>query len=1539
MIRVLSGKFRGVIAGLLLVFGFPETSGAQAKYVVTREPDDPPNLVRVNGTLAHATRFLAQEAPRPANSPPSAIPSGPQPSVVHRMRRDPSVVVLDTQSLLSQPGSTGTPTSLVQHFQTQFTTLQRSGNYRYVEPDYLLEASAVPTDQFFTEGRLWGLQNVGQDGGTAGVDINAVPAWDITTGSPGVVVAVIDSGIRYTHQDLVPNLWQNTNEIAGNNVDDDNNGFIDDIFGINAINGSGDPMDDNGHGTLVSGVIGAVGNGSGPHVGVAWNVRLMGLKFLGSNGTGFTSHAAACVEYAVNNGAHIINGSFGGTSFSTTLSNEITTAQQAGVLFVAAAGNDAVNIDQSPRFPAAFTHANILTVAAIDRNDQLASFSNFGTTGVDIAAPGVNIVTTGFDSDQTYRFSNGTSLAAPFVAGVAALIKAQFPTSNAQEMKARILQSAVATTPLNGRIATGGRMDALGALNSGADNDLEFAIALSPTTPVAGRTANVFVTLTDLLPVPGATVDAVFEVAGGGQSQALTTTPLIDTGVAPDATAGDAIYSGTLAVPAGITSATLRITAQAAGKNPGNTSQAVTFTLPPANDDFENRIPLTLGTLQSTGNNQNALTQTGEPNHPSTATVGATLWWQWLAQSTAPVILDTVGSNFDTTLAVYRGAALTQLQIVASNDDITGSTQSRVHFLAEAGAIYAIQVGGFNGAQGSVVLNHPLVETPSGHARIITPPGPAQPLRDHPTTLFAELTGAAPVTVQWFKDGTPIPNATDTAYQIASTTVADEGQYWLEIQNALGSESSLPVTVQTTAVGSPPPNDAFTQATALNGQRGTVTGSNAAATAETGEPNHANASSPNPSVWYQWTAPTHGILRLDTFGSNFNTTLAAYTGSSVASLTEIASNNDATTVGTNFQQSAVNFPVSEGTAYSIAISGSQGASGNIQLHFALNVQEPNPVLNGSFESGTLAGWTLTDLALPTQAAGITLRGQLIEPLLPSGNSLPSDGFHSFTHGFAGNPAGTITLSQEVALPTESLFLSLTYRAGWTVSGANPPTQPRTFSARVTPNDGGADLLDTVILNTGLTAQADTGLQTVLLPINNTAGQNGTLRLIWSIPEANPGVGFFELDAVQIISGCSVLPGLTFTVASDISNLNTGDHFHSVPDLDVPSVAEVGRFAAEAVQGHAEFNLAGNQIARLATLQFQVLRAGGEFNGVNDSPFQGTIAIEAYTPASPTTPALTAFQSATRSTIGNFATATLSAGSTLEFDITNLYNQEIAAARTSLGIRLRANPLPAAGSGAWTFHQFSLVVDNRVLFTDSTLEQAVRTAHSLPAGLIKIHQLQSLTTLDLANLGITSLAGLEHATALTSLNLIGNNVIDLSPIASLATLQDGATPGLRLENNLLEIGPGSTQRLLIDAFAQQPGLTVTFRPQRIIDTDGDNLDDRFEQRIIDHDPNDAIQTLADVSPTDDFDNDTASNLAEFLRNTLATDENSVGRAGDIDGDGAVTLLDLVRILDHLRNVGTSIAADRTAYADTNLDNQIDLTDRQAIEATILQPTSP
>jgi subtilisin family serine protease len=334
-----------------------------------------------------------------------------------------------------------------------------SGLVEYAEPDYIVHADTMPNDPKFLDGTLWGLNNTGQSAGVPDADIDAPEAWDTLFAAPDVIVAVIDTGVRYTHQDLAANIWTNPGETPANGIDDDGNGYVDDVYGMNAITGSGDPMDDNGHGTHVAGTIGGVGNNGIGVVGVAWQVQIMACKFLGSSGSGNTSDAIEAIDYARLMGADVMNNSWGGGGFSQALLDAITAARDAGIIFVASAGNSAANNDATPYYPACYDVENVVAVAATDRSEQLASFSSYGLGSVELGAPGVQIYSSYGSSDTSYASLNGTSMSSPHVAGAMALVRARFPSASYADVIRRVIAGTDPTASLAARTISGGRLN------------------------------------------------------------------------------------------------------------------------------------------------------------------------------------------------------------------------------------------------------------------------------------------------------------------------------------------------------------------------------------------------------------------------------------------------------------------------------------------------------------------------------------------------------------------------------------------------------------------------------------------------------------------------------------------------------------------------------------------------------------------------------------------------------------------------------------------------------------------------------------------------------------------------------------------------------------------------------------------------------------------------------------------------------------------------------------------------------------------------
>ncbi|MBX3382270.1 MAG: S8 family serine peptidase [Phycisphaeraceae bacterium] len=338
----------------------------------------------------------------------------------------------------------------------------------FVEPDYFYSIIATPNDTYY--GLLWGLNNTGQtvngDPGTAGADIDANLAWDVTTGSSAVVVGMADSGIRRTHEDLSVNIWSNPGETAGNKRDDDGNGLVDDTWGWDFWNNDNDPTDDNGHGTHTAGTVGAAGNNGKGVTGVCWHVRMVALKIGSRTGAVSSSAGISAINYCVNKGIKVSNHSWGGTSYSSAFDSAVTSARNAGHMLVCAAGNSSVNNDSTPFYPASYPQDNVISVASIDNDDKLSTFSNYGATRVDLGAPGTNIASTYINrnANNAYAYLSGTSMAAPHVTGVAALVWSVNPDWSYAQVRDKILTSVRPISALSGKTVTGGVLNANNAV-------------------------------------------------------------------------------------------------------------------------------------------------------------------------------------------------------------------------------------------------------------------------------------------------------------------------------------------------------------------------------------------------------------------------------------------------------------------------------------------------------------------------------------------------------------------------------------------------------------------------------------------------------------------------------------------------------------------------------------------------------------------------------------------------------------------------------------------------------------------------------------------------------------------------------------------------------------------------------------------------------------------------------------------------------------------------------------------------------------------
>ena len=358
-----------------------------------------------------------------------------------------------------------------------------SGLVQYAEHDFYVHALAAPNDFYYQQGNLWGLHNYGQFGGKSNADIDAPDAWTFQHDASNIIVAVVDTGVYYTHEDLAGNMWHNPQE--------NQDGYTNDLYGINVTTnglGNGNPLDDYGHGTHVAGTIGAVGNNSVGVVGVAWHVQIMACKFLDAQGNGTIDGAIQCLQFAQNHGANVINASWGSTGFtSQSLHDAIASLRNAGIMFVAAAGNSGANNDVTPLYPASYSDLdNIIAVAATDPSDQLPPWSDYGPTNVDLAAPGQEVYSCWNGSNNDYQYDDGTSMACAMTCGAVAVMEAHFPNENYQQIRQQLLAEVDPLASLQGKCLSGGRLNLYKALSGGAPPPPSLTASFS-ANPTSGQ--------------------------------------------------------------------------------------------------------------------------------------------------------------------------------------------------------------------------------------------------------------------------------------------------------------------------------------------------------------------------------------------------------------------------------------------------------------------------------------------------------------------------------------------------------------------------------------------------------------------------------------------------------------------------------------------------------------------------------------------------------------------------------------------------------------------------------------------------------------------------------------------------------------------------------------------------------------------------------------------------------------------------------------------------------------------------------------------
>ncbi len=601
---------------------------------------------------------------------------------------------------------------------------KRSGIVEALSYNYIRRASVIPNDALFGASLQWGLENKGELGGIEDADIDAPEAWDTKTDASDVVVAVIDTGVRYTHEDLAANMWVNADEIPGNGIDDDGNTFIDDIHGINSIVDSGDPMDDQGHGTHVAGILGAVGNNGIGLTGTAWNVKIMALKFLDAEGVGRDSDAIECINYAISEGSRVINNSWGAEGYNPVLEQAIQDANEAGVFFVAASGNESNDNDANPSYPASYEVPNVISVTATDKSDSFASFANFGENSVDLAAPGVGVYSTYVGSDEDYRALSGTSMAAPYVSGTLALLLSHFPDEPLSSIQTRLYASSDTLASLARRCRTGGRLNLARALlpdlPAPINDRFENATSISgspaisssfnasasseagePThvTNASGRSVwwNWIPENTGLTEIStiGSDFHTGLAVYWGSSLDSLTL-------VASDVDEASSPSGSSLSFQAEMGESYF-IAVDGIDSETGNIS--LTIGQGATNDDFAASDILSGINIRATSSNGSATSEDNEPNHAPLAPASRSVWWEWTAPSSTDITVSTSASNsFDTVLSVYTGNSIDSLVQVASDDDSGPGWTSELTFSSVKDTTYRIAVDGWNGSFGDIVL-------------------------------------------------------------------------------------------------------------------------------------------------------------------------------------------------------------------------------------------------------------------------------------------------------------------------------------------------------------------------------------------------------------------------------------------------------------------------------------------------------------------------------------------------------------------------------------------------------------------------------------------------------------------------------------------------------------------------------------------------------------------------------------------------------------------------------------------------------------------
>ncbi len=542
----------------------------------------------------------------------------------------------------------------IETFNTEANAVQ------YAEPDVLVFASAtIPNDPAFQQ--LWGLhQNKDRD-------IDAPEAWDLGQGSSNIVVAVIDTGIDYNHEDLSDNMWRNPGEIADNGLDDDENGFRDDVYGWDFFNEDSDPFDDSSHGTHCAGILGAVGNNGIGVVGVNWRVKLMAVKTMNQGGSGYLSDAVDAIYYATAQGVRLTSNSWGYYGFLQSMKDAIDNAGTSNILFVAAAGNEQNDNDTNPCYPSSYDSDNIISVTATDADDDLAWFSNYGKTSVDLGAPGIHIFSTVPMAQGRYASFSGTSMATPHVAGVAAQMAAYSPTLTAAQIKQRMLENTDRSSTLSGKTVTGGRVNAYKGLSG--------AVPLEPPAAPSALDATASSNRVELVWTDHATNETSVVVERRSGSSGFTVLAVL---------AANTTHHTDTSVMGGVTTIYRVKTTNAAGSSAYSSEASATVpgdadAWDPENDVGSGAILLSPITTNEASHGPHTLSGTDAAD-----------WFKVQLVEGNTYNFNSIGGSGDTFADVFRDEDGTQW--VMADDDGGGGLMFMLEYRADSNAMYYIRV-------------------------------------------------------------------------------------------------------------------------------------------------------------------------------------------------------------------------------------------------------------------------------------------------------------------------------------------------------------------------------------------------------------------------------------------------------------------------------------------------------------------------------------------------------------------------------------------------------------------------------------------------------------------------------------------------------------------------------------------------------------------------------------------------------------------------------------------------------------------------------